>query len=182
VGSDDPFVDLVDEARHGEAVRSRTRRRWLDQQRVDEGSVVGTLLDLADQAGTVVVRTASGRVHHGWIGEVGEDHCLLETTSCVTVIVALAALASVRPRHLDGREPAVGDRRPATGRTLRDQLQRLAWSRPRVVLATRGVSEAVRGVLVAVGRDVVTLELDGDGPCFVPVASVAEVAVVDGSR
>jgi hypothetical protein len=181
---DDPFVDLLDEARHREDVRTRTRRRWLDQQRVDEGGFVGTLLDLADRAQPVVVRTATGRVHQAYVGEVGEDHCVLETTAGSTVIVALAALASVRPRHLDQHEPAVGDRRPVTGRTLRDQLQRISWDRPRVVLVTLGVPEVLSGELVSIGRDVVTLALDGDvgGLCFVPVAAVGEVAVVEGRR
>jgi hypothetical protein len=177
---DDPFVDLLDEARHGEAVRSRTRRRWLDQQRLDEGGFVGTLLDLADRAQLVVVRTEAGRTHQAYVGEVGEDHCVLETTAGATVVVVLAAVASVRPRALDLREQAVGDRRAATGRTLRDQLQRVAWDRPRVVVVTRGVPELLTGELLSVGRDVVTLSLDAEaaGLCFVPIESVAEVAVV----
>ena len=179
--ADDPFVDLLDEARHGEAVRDRTRRRWVEQLRLDEAGLVGTLLDLSDQAQPVVLRTTAGRSHQGFVGEVGADHCVLETTAGTAVVVALAAVASVRPRSADGRAVAVGDRRAVTGRTLRDQLQRLAWDRPGVVVVTSGVPELVRGGLVGVGRDLVTIALDGEGagPCFVPIAAVAEVSVVD---
>ncbi len=181
---DDPFVDLLDEARHDEAVRTRTRRRWLDQQRTDDGGFVGTLLDLADRAQPVVVRTATGRVHQAYVGEVGEDHCVLETTAGTAVVLALTAVATVRPRQIDLRDRAVGDRRSATGRTLRDQLQRISWDRPRVVLVTLGVPEVLHGELVSVGVDVVTLALDGvhGGLCFVPIGAVGEVAVVEGRR
>ena len=176
---DDPFVGLLDEARHGEAVRARTRRRWLEQQRLDEGGFVGTLLDLADRAQLVLVRTEAGRTHQASVREVGDDHCVLETTAGATVVVALAAVASVRPRALDLRDQAVGDRRAATGRTLRDQVQRISWDRPRVVVVTRGVPEFLSGELLSVGRDVMTLALDAEaaGLCFVPIEAVAEVAV-----
>jgi hypothetical protein len=176
----DPFVELLDEARHDEAVRARTRRRWLDQQGLEEAGFVGTLVDLADSGRLVVLRTETGRVHQGWLGEVAGDHCTVETTAGRPVVVALAAVAAVQPRNPLARERAVGDRRPTSSRTLREQLQRLAWSQPRVVVTTRGAADALSGELVAVGQDVVTLSLDGAGDrtCFVRLDAVAEVVVV----
>src|SRR5690606_7156419 len=115
--------------------------------------------------------------HRGWLRAVGADFCVLRADDGTEVVVATAALASVRPEP--GRPLAAGDRGVVTRRRLADHLAALGDDRPRVLVTTTAPNEAVGGVLRSVGQDVLVVALDGTarGLAYVPVASVAEVSL-----
>jgi hypothetical protein len=168
------------DARADEAARDRARERWLRRQAEEEGTLAGALLDLAERRAAVLVATAAGRRHRGTVVAVGADFVGLRGGRAAQVLVPLAAVAWVRP--LEGDSAAPGDDRPlALEATLVEALDGLAARRPRTLVVPAAASEALTGELVAVGRDVVTLRLDGDGRplAFVPVASVTEVSTGD---
>jgi hypothetical protein len=83
----------------------------------------------------------------------------------------LGAVAAIRDDA--GAGPARGERAPADLR-LDDVLAALVDDRPRVVLEV-GAGDPVVGELVAVGADVVTVELDGGDRCYVASTSVDTV-------
>ena len=171
----DPFVELLDEGRADELVATRARERVLARIAEEGAQLAGTLVDLAERASTVVVRTESGRSHHGVLIEVGSDYCRLRADSGAAPLVHLSAVVSVRPQRGERQPPATSDRSPATDRRLVEVLGRLTEDRPRVVLVVRG-GEVLAGRLRSVGRDVVTLRLDGeDGQgVYVAVAAITE--------
>jgi hypothetical protein len=162
------YQRLLDEARVDLAVESRERQRVLELVQRESATLVGTLLDLADRGADVHVRLDTGVTVTGTVDLVG------------TGLVAVGgtwlrpdALVTVRP--LASATAATGDRSPVTDLDLAGVLARMAPDRPRVVLLVPG--EPVRGELVAVGEDVVTLRLDGDdrAVAYVPVAAVRGV-------
>jgi hypothetical protein len=73
----------------------------------------------------------------------------------------------------------VGDRHVEVDMRLVDALSYLVGERPRVLLMTRS-GERIAGRLRALGRDVVSVDLDGEARAvaYVPVSSVGEIGVV----
>jgi hypothetical protein len=63
---------------------------------------------------------------------------------------------------------------------LAEMLSVLAAERPRVLVVTLASDEGVAGELRSVGRDVVTIRLDGDpqASAYVAVDAIAEVSLV----
>jgi hypothetical protein len=59
-------------------------------------------------------------------------------------------------------------------------LSVLAADRPRVLIVTTADAEGVAGELRSVGRDVVTVRLDGDprAGAYVAITAIAEVSLV----
>lgn len=158
------------DTRTREAVAARTRERWLRQQAQEEATWLGVLVDLAERGSDVTVgldgRSASGRL----VG-VGADLCVLAHAGGTTLI----ALAHVRSVRAGDTSPAAGsDRRPALQVSLPEALAALAAERDPVAVTLGGGGE-LRGVLVAVGADVVTLR-SRSRPwthTYVPLAAVA---------
>lgn len=143
-----------------EAAGARSRERWLREQAAGSATFTGTLVDLAEQRADVAIvvgaRTVTGRL----VG-VGRDGCVVAEASGAATVVPIARISALR---LAGRRPALraaaGERSPAGLWTVTDALEALAADRAPVRLGLRG-GETLRGVVVAVGRDVVTLALDG---------------------
>ncbi len=122
------------------------------------------------------MQTATGRSHRGRIGAVAEGFCSLEARG-TTVVVATAALTVVRVPG--GAVAPAAERAAPLALTFAEALARLAADRPRVLVATAGDPGGVRGELVAVGRDVLTLRADGDGASIhVRLGAVLEVVLV----
>jgi len=169
---------LVGDEQAGEAARSRARERWLRQQATAEATLVGLLVDLAEEGADVTVRTTSGRAHQGPIVAVGRDFVIVGV-SRGHVCITLDALATARRRPGRHRSETTGDRPAPRSLTLADHLAALAPEAPRVSLAAAGEPVLLTGELRSVGRDVMTVRLDGEPPvtAYVALRSVSEVLV-----
>lgn len=173
---DAELAALLDEARGSEAARSRTNRRWLQQQALEEARLSGVLLSAAEQGAMVTVRTLSGRTHTGAVTAVAADFCSLRTTAGAAVSVRIDAITLIQPDR--GIQPvAAADARLAPVRTtLVEMLAGEAPEAPDVTFVCAGQPDAVPGRLIAVGFDVATLQTDDRrGLAYVALASVTEV-------
>jgi hypothetical protein len=166
----DELDRLLDEARLAEAARSRQQERWLRQVDEEDASLVGTLVDLAERGPTVAIETIAG-THRGRIRLVAHDFCILGTARD-EVWIPYPALAVVRP-DVSSRPVAASGNRVAADLHLVDGLAALVAERPAVTLVAEG-ARRVSGVLVGVGRDVVSVRLEGEETsiAYVPVASL----------
>jgi len=181
---DDPGEDrLLDDALHAltrwvaetqvdDAIELRRRSAWLRRQADEEATLAGVLVDLAEQGRPVTLHVANGRRHRGRIVMVGADVVELQSSVGEQVIVALDALDSVRPQA-DG--DGVSGSPVITGVSLVEVVGRLAERRERVLVVARN-GEATSGELTAVGRDVLTLALDGGGVAYLSLLVLAEVS------
>ena len=174
----DPFVELLDRARADQAIAERARERSLREQAAEGATFAGVLVDLAEHAAPVTLRTVAGRTHRATVAAVGADVVMLRTAAGEDVLVRLGAVATVRARP-GGRLHAAGRDRKPRGARLLEVLSTLAPERPRVSVVTTGSVDPVRGDLVAVGTDVVTLRLEGDAAlCAIRASAITEIAVV----
>jgi hypothetical protein len=170
----DELLRLLDDARADERSAARQQERTLRQVAEEGAWLAGTLVDLAEQASAITVRTTTGRSHHGVIRLVATDFCVLGAAAG-DVWLAVEAVATIRP-HPEERHAAATGNRAVIDLLLVEALARVAPERPRVAMVLVG-GEAIAGELRAVGTDVVTLRLDGDpqGVCYVSAASIREV-------
>jgi hypothetical protein len=170
----DELAHWLAEARVDEAAAARARERWLRQQAGEEATLVGVLLDLAEQGSSVVVESAGARRQRAVITAVAEDFCALRTDQGGDSLVAYPGITSVAP--LDD-VPSSGDRPRALDMTLVEALGVIAAERPRVLVISRnGAGRA--GELSSVGRDLITLRTDGaPRHVYLPVSAIAEVAI-----
>jgi hypothetical protein len=166
----------VADARADGAVAERTRERWLRQVADESATYAGVLVDLAERGTPVAVHTAGGRRHRGVVAGVGTDFVALRAASGHDVLLAFSGIAAVR---VDGGGAPVGDRVVDVEMGLAEALAAIAGARPRVLVVTSADGEGLAGELRAVGRDVVTLRLDGAdrSPAYVAIASIAEVTL-----
>lgn len=166
------WLELLDDARADEHRRARATERLLRTAAEESATLAGTLLDLAERGTSVRIATASRRRHVGPVQLVGLDFVVVGDAW-----IALAAVASVGV--VDGGAIATGDRH-ATDLMLVEALGRVAAERPDLAVTTAG-GEVAGGRLLAVGADVLTLRLDGDGAtAYVPAAAVLEVLFRSG--
>src|SRR5688572_4753739 len=174
----DPFVGLlraVAADRVRDAATARARTNWLVRQSEEGGTLAGMLADLAERDETVVCTTRSGRRHVGRVQALGADLVALRCSTGTTVLVTLGAVAQLRTRP--GAAPVNGERAVRDDRRLSEVLTDLSADRPDVIMASGSVE--LRGELRAVGRDVVTLRIDGRPAtaAYVALASADEVRV-----
>lgn len=173
--------DLVDdierwlaEQRADAAAASRARERWLRQAADEEAVVAGILLDLAERAATVVLQGVAGRTHRGVVRAVGEDFVALRTGNG-DVLLPFDAVTAIRA---EGAPVAGGERAHALDVSFAEAVAAVGGDRPRVLVVARDGS-GMSGELRAVGRDVATLRV-AEATSYVPLASVAELAIVEG--
>lgn len=164
-------------ARVDEAVGARAREAFLRRTAGEAATFAGTLLDLAEQGGPVLLSLAGGRRHRGRIGAVGADFVLVVTDRGAQVLVADRGIAAVRPEA--GAAPVSGDRPVALAAGLAEALAIAAEDRPRVLVVAAGDDDGLAGELRGVGQDVLVLRLDGHGrpTAYVPVANLVEVTL-----
>ena len=162
-----------------QAVRARARERWLRQQAVEGARFAGVALDLAEQAAPVSIRTAAGRTHHGRIVAVATDFLVVQPVTGGVTLIALAAIAVMRPVASGAVSEPMGERDSGVAVTLAETLAGLAGDRPDVHLIVSGVAEVIAGQLRGVGDDVLTLRTPGapPGTAYVRLASVTECSV-----
>lgn len=168
----DELLRLLDDARAEERGASRRRERFLLQAATEGARMVGTLVDLAETARPVVVRTSPGRILQGVVRLVAADFCVLATGQSGDVWISLSAITTVRPGDGGRHGPAIGDR-PAVDLLLVEALGRVVPERPRVSMVLDG-GDSVSGELRSVGEDVASLRLDGarENVCYVSVPAV----------
>ena len=168
----------VADARSADAAAARARQRWLQVQADESATFVGVLVDLAEQGAPVVIHGRGGRRHRGTIAAVASDFCALRTSGDRDVLLAFGGIGSVRP---DARTASPsGDRAVRADLGLAEMLSVLAVERPRVLIVTTADAESIAGELRSVGRDVVTIRLDGAprASAYVAIAAIAEVSLV----
>jgi hypothetical protein len=187
-GQDETWLARLEEwsaaARAREATDARSRERSLRRQAAEEATLAGHLMDLAEAGSTVILRTTTGRRHHGAVVAVGYDFVSVSSPTGRTVYVAIDAVAVVQPTARARRSPeALGSARPVTTElTLAEALREAAADRPRAQLRLRGGPEdALTGELRSVGLDVLGIVTDGDptAPAYVRLASVSEISLLD---
>jgi hypothetical protein len=171
---------VVQDAVAAEAAGERSQERTLRSIAASEGTLVGLLVDLAERSVPVVVRLVSGRSHRGRVLAVARDAVVLRDGPKPPVVMALGAVASVRPQPSGADVEATGGRLAPLGVSLAALLAGFADARPRVQVVADG-DEPVAGELRSVGVDVLTLRLDGDRGLAVHVAlaAVHEVVLLD---
>lgn len=175
--SRDPHLELLDDARHSNAVAERARERGLRQRDAEAATFVGLVRDLLESGETVTVVTAGERRHTGRVVDVARDHLVVDGPQGRTLLCH-DAVAQVRPRPGSGSGVAAGDRGAVTDRTLLEALSWLADERPTVVVAGRSRAEPLRGRLVGIGEDLLTIRAEGlDSPVYVPLHGVAELTI-----
>jgi hypothetical protein len=169
----DELERLIDEVQRADAVRDRQRERWLRQIEEEGATLAGALLDLTEQGSTVTVDTSDGS-YRGRLRMVGQDFCVL-AGDAGEVWLALDAVAAVRPHPAERHGAATGSR-PPTDLRLGEALSHLVAERPRVSVVLGG-GRRTTGVLRGVGRDVMSLELDGDeaAVAYVSLGSVRAI-------
>jgi hypothetical protein len=161
--------------RVAEAVRDRTRERRMREEAAASATLIGILVDLAEQAAGVVIGIGEHRCSGRVVG-VSRDFCLVEQLNGRPAIVPLAAVSSVMP---DGRAPAApaGDRDPVLTLSLVSALAVMAEDRAPV--AVRAGPDHIEGELTSAGEDVICLRT---GPparriFYVPVGSLTYLEV-----
>lgn len=175
--TDADLTALVDDVRGADAAKERSRRRWLQEQSLEEARMLGVLLDAAEQRHTVTVRTVSGRQHTGAVVLVAADCCALLSPTGTRTFLVIDAITVVTLDRSFRPVPASADRRPPVAATLRDLLADEIDQRPVVALVSAGATDAVVGQLIAVGADVVTVEVDDRRTfAYVSLASLTEAS------
>lgn len=176
--SSDALERWVAEVRVAAAVDERRRATWLRRQLDADATLAGVLADQAERAAAVAITTTAGRRHRGELRVVGADFCVVRTTTGTDVVIRTTAVAVVRPAP--GDPAPLGEARRPDQRTFADAVAALADLGARVVAMGGPGGEVVRGRLRAVGRDVVTVQLDGDGrAAYLSLGSLTEVSVTD---
>jgi hypothetical protein len=158
------------------AARNRATERWLRDQASASASWAGVLIDLAEQAATVVI--GMGRLRcSGRIVGVARDFCVLQQSGGRPALIALEAISAVWPPSRGAESPA-GDRRPSLALSMAGALSALADERARVSL-TLSDGDQVEGELVTVGEDVITLRTEAPArrSVYVRLASVRSCEV-----
>jgi hypothetical protein len=167
------------DARVDEAARSRSRERWLRRQAEEERTLAGVLADMLEARVPVSVHTvAPGAAYAGVVRALGADFVALGAASARAgeVVVALAAVASVRPRA--ATPEVIGDRRATGTLRLAEVLSALAEGRDEVRITTRD-GGTLAGVVGSVGQDVIGVRSadPGQASAFVPIDAIVSVAV-----
>jgi hypothetical protein len=176
----DDLARLVAETRATSAIRARARERSLRQQATATATFSGVLLDLAEADAEVTTRTRGGWTLRGRVTTVGRDFVVLRSAMGGDTFVPLRALTAIRRRPGDRPTDTTGDRRTPSSLSLVAHLADLAPDRPRISVAVDGEPEVLKGELLAVGTDVVTMRLDGDPPPtgYLAVPSLSWVTVL----
>ncbi|MGH9225774.1 MAG: hypothetical protein ACRD2W_18755, partial [Acidimicrobiales bacterium] len=98
------------EARARDAAESRVRERWLRTQAEEGARLAQVFAGLAERRTSVVLTTTAGRQLPGRLTSIGQDFVALESPAGLSTLVALEAVAWVRPGVGEPRrrDPAVG--------------------------------------------------------------------------
>lgn len=165
---------LTDEERASEHATLRRTEATLRQQAEAEGTMGGVLVDLAERGVPVAIATLGGRTLRGSIHTLGLDYLGLRATGGEEVVVAMAALSTVRTEPDAAR--TVGDRVSRPAATLQVALAALTETHPTVSVLTVG-SDGIAGRLWQVGQDLLTIRADAGVMTYVPLTMVSDVVL-----
>lgn len=184
------------DARARDAAEARARERWLRTQAEEEATLAGVLLDMAEQERSVTLHTTAGRSYAGRVQSVGEDFVAISTGGAPVTLVALSAVAVLRPEGAEPRRATVPATAPddgwspatdpgsgrALGVGLADVLAQAAGHRPRVSIDV--ADQTVVGDLRTVGADVLTIRAAGrsserPGLAVISLQSVSAISLLD---
>lgn len=169
----DPHVTLHDDASVEEAVRQRQQRRDIAQFESDVATFTGTLRDLAERRVGVTLQTDDDHRVRGILLAVAQDHVVVAMPSRQRALLPLHAVHYVRTDPDVAAGVARGDRSAAQDLLLAERLDRWQDGQPFLAVYVRGRPDPLRGHLVAVGEDVVTLRGDSDGhPTWVAIEAI----------
>ncbi len=172
---------LVADAAADRSAKERSQARVLRQVAEESATFAGVAVDLAERGDVIVARMVTGRAHRGRVLAVGRDFVVVRDAPGPPVLVAITGIGSLRPQ-LHGRPTdTAGARRPPLNVGLAVLLAGLAADRPRVQVMAVGDHQPLSGELRAVGLDVATIRLDGEGKslAYVRIANLAEVVLID---
>lgn len=160
----DPHVELLDDARHEQAVADRARQRYIVEADGHDATFVGSLRSLSASGGAVLVETTVGRTLRGRVGRVSDDHVTVSDVGS-TSYVRLDHLTAVRAVGGSPSVVATSAGRPSdTGAPGPGgpvaALGDLAHERVTVEVHLAG-GATVRGTLHGVGADVLTVHAGG---------------------
>ena len=141
----------------------------------------GVLVDLAEAGAVVTLWAGTGSKLGGRLVGTARDFVVVEDRRCVPFMVRTAAVTALTPGSEPdpGSGPAAplrpgGQRRPPLDISLAGALDALAAERTPVVV--RSGPDAVAGVVIACGEDVITVRADaGRRPVYLPVSAVTWV-------
>ncbi len=172
---------LVADAVAETAARERSQARVLRQVAEESATFAGVALDLAERGEAVVARIATGRAHRGRVLAVGRDFVGVRDAPGPPVLLSVTGISSLRPQPARRPTDTAGARGAPLDVGLAVLLAGLAADRPRIQVMAPGDRQPLSGELRAVGLDVATLRLDGDGHtlAYVRIANLAEVVLVD---
>lgn len=181
--TDDPLVGLTDDQRLADAIAERAEQRDITTRATETATLAGTLHDLAERRAGIIVTTTSGRAYQGSALGVAVDHLVLATGAGQRVFARLDAISLVRPDPEVRAPLAQGERDPAQDLLLLERCARWVADRPVVALAVTGAADLLRGRLLAVAEDVVTVALDGArSPVYVAADRIEVVALEQVAR
>lgn len=180
---EDPLVDLADDARVADAIAARAEQRDLTARATELATLAGTLHDLAERRAGIGVTTTSGRTVQGTAVGLAVDHLAVATGAGQLVFVRLDRVALVRPDPSLRAPAAQGERDPGHDLLLLERLAHWVDDRPEVAVGLTGVGDLVRGRLVAVAEDVLTLVAGPDrSPTYLAAEAIEVVAIDHGGR
>lgn len=156
------MLELLDEARHAQAVADRASRRMIAEADDQDATFAGSLLAAAEAATVVLLDTTVGRTVRGRLLAVGPTHCVL-TDGSATSWIRVDGVTTVRRVSGGARLRASGgDEVRSEGAAVIDALTELAHERTPVDAHLVG-GAVVRGEVHRVGTDVVTLRTPTSG-------------------
>jgi hypothetical protein len=174
--TDATLARFAAEARIGEAVRAKSRERWMRQRSTADTTVPGVCWSLAEAGQPLMLTTVAGRTHQGVVRSLGEDFVGLADGRGGETLVPFAMIATLSP----GRATAAPTGRPSrAGVRLADALGDLAGERPLVRAWCLGAKGSTAGELIGASEDVVLIAAEhrAHGVVYVRVASLCELSL-----
>ncbi len=151
----DPHLDLLDDARHAEAVAERSQRRMLTDADGADATFAASIDTVSEQSATVLLETTVGRTIRGVIHKVTADHVVVVDTHG-TSWIRRDGITMLRPLAGDGMRAVAAHRPLPAGTQVSDVLAELATERAELDVYLEG-GAVVRGAATSVGQDVLTV-------------------------
>lgn len=174
--SDQRLARFAADARIDDAIRARSRQRWLRQQSWEDSSIASLCVHLAEIDASATLHCVDGRLLRGRIHAVGVDFLELSNAASRTSFVPLAVVAA-----LETLSPlAGGGRRLPTAPTLSDVLSALADAEEQLTCSLLGSAETggrLSGRVRWANEELFALQGEGKQVAYVRLSSVAVLSV-----
>lgn len=154
----DPHVALLDDARTAASAAERSSQRHLRGAHRADATLAATLAALVDAGAPVRLGLTTGDVVVGRPTHRGSTHLDLRTSTGRRVLVATAAVSSIRGAVATAPDPRAADT-PGRPATLRALLDAAVEARAEVEAVLAGGAR-VRGRLAGAGVDVLEVRAD----------------------